>query len=506
MSKSYFLNCHLNNITNQYNSSMNTSSKYIELAPGLTICRALTGLWQIADLERDGNKVDAKQAALAMNAYAEAGFTTFDMADHYGSAEEISGVFKTKYSKGNTQLFTKWVPKPGAITKENVREAVRLALSRLQSEQIDLMQFHAWNYAHPSWLDCLFYLQELKEEGLIKYLGLTNFDTAHLQIVVNSGIKVVSNQVCYSLLDQRAAGKMTELCLKHQVKLLAFGTVAGGFLSEKWLNKPEPKLNDSLTWSQMKYKRFIDSAGGWGKFQSLLNTLESVAKKYEVGIANIASKFILENPAVAGVIVGARLGKSEHIQENEKLFAFEFAPESKKQIALSIANLTSIPGDCGDEYRKPPFLTASGDLSHHVETFPAPYPSFAGSDGRTKALSGTTWEDLAGFSRAVKKGNRILVSGTTATHGSKAIGGNDPAAQTHYVIDKIEGAIQSLGGTLNEVVRTRIFIRNMNDWEPIARAHGDRFKDIQPANTMVKAEIIGDDYLIEMEAEAILAE
>jgi enamine deaminase RidA (YjgF/YER057c/UK114 family) len=280
--------------------------------------------------------------------------------------------------------------------------------------------------------------------------------------------------------------------------------VAGGFLSEKWLNKPEPHLNDSLTWSQMKYKRFIDAAGGWNKFQSLLKTLDSIAKKYNVGIANIASKYILENPAVAGVIIGARLGKSEHIQDNEKLFSFQFDEESKKQIAQSLDGLTTIPGDCGDEYRKPPFLTASGDLSHHVESFPAPYPSFAGSDGRTKALSGTIWEDIAGFSRAVKKGNRILVSGTTATHGSKSIGGNDPAAQMHYIIDKIEGAIQSLGGTLDQVVRTRIFIRNVNQWEPISRAHGERFKDIQPANTMVKAEIIGDEYLVEMEAEAIV--
>lgn len=483
---------------------MTTSSKYIQLAPGLTISRALTGLWQIADLERDGKKVDAEQAAKAMNAYAEAGYTTFDMADHYGSAEEISGVFKTKYAKGKAQLFTKWVPKPGPITKENVRDAVQLALTRLQSEQIDLMQFHAWSYAHPAWLDCLFYLQEMKEEGLIRHLGLTNFDTAHLQIVLNSGIEVVSNQVCYSLLDQRASGKMSELCLKHNVKLLAFGTVAGGFLSEKWLNKPEPLLNDSLTWSQMKYKRYIDAAGGWNKFQSLLKTLDHVAKKYQVSIANIASKYILENPAVAGVIIGARLGKSEHIEDNEKLFSFQFDEESKKQITESLSSLTSIPGDCGDEYRKPPFLTASGDLSHHVESFPAPYPSYAGSDGRTKALSGTIWEDIAGFSRAIRKGNRILVSGTTATHGSKAIGGNDPAAQMHYIIDKIEGAIQSLGGTLEQVVRTRIFIRNTNQWEPISRAHGERFKNIQPANTMVRADLIGDEYLVEMEAEAML--
>ena len=254
----------------------------------------------------------------------------------------------------------------------------------------------------------------------------------------------------------------------------------------------------------MKYKRFIDVAGGWDKFQSLLKTLDSIAKKYNVGIANIASKYILENPAVAGVIIGARLGKSEHIHDNDKLFSFQFDEESKNQIAQSLSSLATIPGDCGDEYRKPPFLTASGDLSHHVESFPAPYPSFGGSDGRTKALSGTIWEDLAGFSRAVKKGNRILVSGTTATHGSKAIGGNDPAAQMHYIIDKIEGAIQSLGGSLDQVVRTRIFIRNVNQWELISRAHGARFRDIQPVNTMVKAEIIGEEYLVEMEAEAVL--
>ena len=120
------------------------NSKYTELAPGLTICRALTGLWQIADLERDGTKVDPNKAAGAMHAYTEAGFNTFDMADHYGSAEEIAGSFRTTYGKGAAQLFTKWVPSPGQITKQQVREAVQTALTRMQSEQIDLMQFHAW--------------------------------------------------------------------------------------------------------------------------------------------------------------------------------------------------------------------------------------------------------------------------------------------------------------------------------------------------------------------------
>ncbi|HNP06564.1 MAG TPA: aldo/keto reductase [Cyclobacteriaceae bacterium] len=475
------------------------------LSHTLTISRVLTGLWQIADMERDGQTLDPIKTAQSMKPYLDAGFSTFDMADHYGSAEIIAGAFQQSLSDPNAvQLLTKWVPQPGQTSKEEVWAAVVTALNRLQSKKIDLLQYHAWNYADPNWLDCLFWLQELKQEGLIANLGLTNFDTAHLRIVLASGIQVVSNQVCHSVIDQRAGGAMATLCKEHNIKLLAFGTVAGGFLTDKWLGKPEPVLDDSLTWSQMKYKRFIDEAGGWEKFQQLLNTLSKVAKRHNVSIANVASRFMLEQPAVGGVIIGARLGKSEHVQENTRLFQFSLTEEDKLNIKRAQEALTPIPGDCGDEYRKPPFLTASGDLSHHVDSLPPPFPTLEGSDGRTKALSGTIWEDLAGFSRAVRKGNRILISGTTATLGNKAIGGNDPAAQAHFVIDKIEGALQSLGGTLEQVVRTRIFVRHVNDWEPVSRAHGERFKTIQPANTLVKAEIIGDEYLVEMEAEAIV--
>ncbi len=122
--------------------------------------------------------------------------------------------------------------------------------------------------------------------------------------------------------------------------------------------------------------------------------------------------------------------------------------------------------------------------------------------GRQKVFSGTVWEDFAGYCRAIKKGNRILVSGTTATHKDRVIGGKDPEAQTHFVIDKIEGALQSLGSKLEEVIRTRIYVQRMEDWEAIARAHGERFAHIQPANTLIRADLIGDDYLVEIEAEA----
>lgn len=478
-------------------------TEYCELAPDLKISRVLTGLWQIADMEKDGNILDPIQTAQAMHPYVDAGFTTFDMADHYGSAEIIAGTYRKQDALGDkVQLLTKWVPKPGKATKAEVREAVQTALDRMQLETLDLMQFHAWNYADPSWLDCLFWLQELKEEGLIRHIGLTNFDAAHLRIAVSSGIEIVSNQVCYSLLDQRASGSMTEVCEQYGVKLLAFGTVAGGFLTEKWLNQPEPKMEELTTWSQMKYKRFIDAAGGWEKFQNLLKSVQQVAQKHQVSMANISSRFMLDQPAVGGIILGARLGKSEHITENQKIFDIRLDDEDMKLIREAQSALEPILGGCGDEYRKPPFLTASGDLSHHLEKIPAPFATVEGKDGRKKIFSGTVWEDMAGYCRAVRSGDRILVSGTTATHNSRMIGGKDAAAQAHFVIDKIEGALQSLAASLEDVDRTRIFVNDINDWEPVARAHGERFAGIQPANTLVEARLVGEGYLVEIEAEA----
>ena len=232
----------------------------VALAPGLSISRVLTGLWQLADMERDGRTIDLESTAAAMQPYVDAGLTTFDMADHYGSAELVAGLFRSRHS-GSVQCLTKWVPKPGRVPKADVRAAVERALGRLRTEAIDLLQYHAWNYADPSWLETLYDLQDLKREGLIRELGLTNVDTAHLRMVRASGIEVVSNQVSFSLLDQRAATGLAPFCEASGVRLLAYGTVAGGWLTEKWLGQPEPDWERTGTWSKMKYGRFLRVAG-----------------------------------------------------------------------------------------------------------------------------------------------------------------------------------------------------------------------------------------------------
>ena len=475
-----------------------------KLSSDLKISRIITGLWQMADIEREED-IDPKAYAEKIIPYVEAGLTTFDMADHYGSSELIVGEYNINNSTSDVQLLTKWVPKPGKVDKQSVSDAVQLALDRMKQTSIDLMQYHAWHYPDPSWLDALFYLTELKQEGLIKNIGVTNFDAAHLRVACASGIPIVSNQISHSLIDQRAnSSKIIDVCNEYGIKLLAYGVVMGGFLTNKWLNKNEPKPENLKTWSEMKYKRFIDESGGWDAYQNLLNVVNQIAQNNDVSIANICSRYILENPLVAGIIIGARLGENNHIKDNLNILKTKISKEEINLIRDAQKELNPIPGDCGDEYRKPPYLTASGDLSHHFQEIPKIYDSNILVEGREHVSSNTKWEELASYSRAVKYKDRIVVSGTTATYGDLTIGGDDASAQTYFIIDKIEAAINSLGGSLKDVIRTRIFIKNLSDWELVAKAHGERFKDIMPANTLVQARLIGEDYLVEIEAEAVI--
>ena len=477
----------------------------IALTPELSISRIVCGLWQVADMEKDGSTIDPDQGADALQAYARQGFDTFDMADHYGSAEIITGRLLSRYPDGSKPVaFTKWCPEPGPMTRDVVRRGVEERLQRLGVDKVDLLQFHWWSFEHPAWLDALHEMQALADEGLIGALGLTNFDAGHLALALADGIRIATNQVSFSLVDRRAAGALSDLCRQSDVKLLAYGTLSGGFLSEKWLGRPEP--TEITDWSRSKYKRFIDTAGGWAAFQGILSAAQQIAVKHDVSISNVASRWVLGHESVAATIVGARLGESEHRDDNLKAFSFALDAEDHGLLNEAFAATTPIPGDCGDEYRKPPFLTASGDLSHHLDSIPSIYTpeSVPGRPGRMRVSSGSIWEPIAGYSRAVRIGDRILVSGTTATHGiDRTVARGNPGAQATYILDKIAASISALGGSMADVVRTRIYLKDANQWEPVSRAHGRAFADVLPANTLIEAGRLIGDYEVEIEAEAI---
>ena len=126
------------------------------------------------------------------------------------------------------------------------------------------------------------------------------------------------------------------------------------------------------------------------------------------------------------------------------------------------------------------------------------------SNQKATYSSGTVWEEMAGYSRAVRVGDRILVAGTTATGPNGLVGGSDPAAQARFIYDKIETAIRALGGRFEDIVRTRVFVSDIANWEAVARVHGERFGHIRPVNTLVEARLVGPEYLVEIEVEAVI--
>jgi aryl-alcohol dehydrogenase-like predicted oxidoreductase len=330
------------------------NNQKFNLADDLPVCRILNGMWQVSG---GHGQINQKTAISEMLEYHKFGFTTWDLADIYGPAESYIGEFRKKLDakeQDKSQALTKFVPNPGPMTKSIVGHYIDQSLKKMNTDCLDLVQFHWWDYNNSSYLDAISHLSDLRDDGKIKHIGLTNFDTKRVEIMTEKGFELVTNQVQYSILDQRPERKMSSCCQKYGMHILAYGTLLGGFLSEKYLNSQEPSRADLTTSSLQKYYNMINAWGGWELFQELLDTLSRIAIKHDSSIANISSKFILDKPTVAGVIIGTRLGISEHMQDNARVFNLQLEHEDHEMIE-SVTNkasdLFSIIGDCGDEYR-----------------------------------------------------------------------------------------------------------------------------------------------------------
>jgi aryl-alcohol dehydrogenase-like predicted oxidoreductase len=332
--------------------------EHYQLAPDLATYRIINGMWQVAG---GHGYIDHELAIADMMRYHEAGFTTWDLADIYGPAEDFIGQFRRKLLsiKGEEELdkiraLTKWVPQPRRITRSIVNESIDRSLHRMGVSMVDLLQFHWWDYNNPYYMDALKYLSDLRDEGKIKHIGLTNFDTERLQIMIDSDLQIVSNQVQYSIIDRRPEVKMIPFCIENNISLLCYGSICGGFMSERYLGRMQPSTAELNTLSLQKYKKMIDAWGGWSLFQELLSTLKKIAQKHNVTITNVAERYILDKSAVAGVIIGVRLGIVDHRTSNTQVFNFILDKSDCEAIDAVCAksnNLFEIIGDCGDEYR-----------------------------------------------------------------------------------------------------------------------------------------------------------
>ena len=321
----------------------------VEPRPGYVIPRVIRGNWQLAG----GHGAIGHEAALdALLAAFGAGLTAFDCADIYTGVEELIGAFRARLveTRGaeaarRLRVHTKLVPdldRLHDLDKAYLDGIVDQSLRRLRVDRLDLVQFHWWDYAVPGALQAMLWLDEIARSGKIRFVGATNFDTAHTRAFLDAGVPLMSMQTQYSLLDARPENGLATLCRDHEVVLLCYGTVAGGFLGDAWLGVPEPVgalENRSLT----KYKLIIDDFGGWELFQALLRTCRAIADRHGADIATVASRFVLDRPGVAAVIVGGR--DTAHAAANAAVGALRLDAGDRAAIDAVLAQRQGPHGD-----------------------------------------------------------------------------------------------------------------------------------------------------------------
>ncbi len=322
-----------------------------EIRPGYAVSRVIRGNWQLAG---GHGAVSHEQALDALEAAFDAGLTTFDCADIYTGVETLIGAFRTRLvarrgaeAARALKIHTKLVPdldRLATLSKADVETIVDRSLRRLHLERLDVVQFHWWDTAIPGAVDTMVWLDEIRRAGKIRFLGGTNFDTAHTRAILDAGVPLVSMQTQYSLLDARPENGLAALCAANDVVLFCYGTVAGGFLGDRWLGAAEPSReaeNRSLT----KYRLIIDDFGGWALCQELLRTCRGIADRHGVDLATVASRFVLDRPGVAAVIVGAR--DASHAAANAAIGTLRLTPADEAELA---AVLSRRQGPHGEPY------------------------------------------------------------------------------------------------------------------------------------------------------------
>lgn len=274
----------------------------------------IRGCWQLST-GHSTNLVNIKPVLDAI----ESGFTTFDCADIYLGVENLLGEVVKIVGKDKLRIHTKFVPDLDILEKidnKYIESIIDRSLQRLNVDILDLVQFHWWDWDVKNYLYVMEVLNNLKSKGKIAKVGLTNVNTKYLE-EFSSQFDIESLQCQVSLFDRRIERGIAELCKDKNIKIYAYGSLLGGFVSEKWLNHDEPKLDNLANRSLIKYKLLIDEACGWLEFQNRLKFLDSLSKKYKCDIANIALAALLQYKKVDSIIVG--LSSTNYSKQNQNL-------------------------------------------------------------------------------------------------------------------------------------------------------------------------------------------
>ena len=318
------------------------------LRDGYSISRVIKGGWQLAG---GHGAYDRTEAIQAMAAFVDSGISTFDCADIYTGVEAMIGEFLTNLRKeqgtqatDRIQIHTKLVPdfdRLESIGPADIEKIIDRSLARLCVDRLDLVQFYWWDMSRGSPIAVLSSLKRLQEKGKIRHLGANNWDRDNIRPFLEAGLDLATMQVQYSLLDSRPQGDFSDWCSAHGISILCYGTIAGGFLTERWLGEADPGYafeNRSL----VKYRLIIDEFGGWDLFQNLLEVLQRIASKHGVSLAAVASRTILDRPNVAAVIIGARTARN--LPKTLSIFQFELDDSDRSDIAEVLVHRTGPTG------------------------------------------------------------------------------------------------------------------------------------------------------------------
>ena len=323
----------------------------IALRPGYRISRIIKGGWQLAG---DHGPVAPERAVADMADFVDAGIVAFDCADIYTGVEEMIGTFLARLAAergaacaAGIKVHTKYVPDLeglARIDRGSVARVIDRSLARLGRERLDLVQFHWWDFAAPGWTECAGHLAALQAAGKIDRIGVTNFDEHHLAEITAAGVDVVSAQVQYSLLDRRPAGGFIDWAGANRVAVFAYGALAGGFLTDRWLGAPDPGFSFANR-SLVKYRLIIEEFGGWDLFQDLLRALGGIAARHGADVAAVAIRWMLDDPGVAAVILGARY--ADRLPRTLRAFSIALDEEDRSAIH-AVQNRAR--GPCGPVY------------------------------------------------------------------------------------------------------------------------------------------------------------
>ncbi len=332
----------------------------VELCSGYYVSRLIKGGWQTI-----GRGEDALADLLA---FVEAGVTTFETSDSYEGGEALMGALRkaarehldpalANVIKVHTR-FTAPLDGPGPDERAVVR-AIEASLERLGVDTLDLVQLQWWNLDVPGLIDAGLVLTDLQHQGKVGLIGAANFGVATLERLLNAGVPIATNQVLYSLIDRRPENRLASFCAESGISLMTFAPLGGGFLSERWRSKTDPR--ESGEEHSAEYRALIEAGGGWSAYRTLLETLAGIAERHARSIATVALAWTLTRGPGKAILFGA--SSPERLPET--MAAFGVALTAGDIAEIEACAFVRSQQDVGEIERAPDSALMRAIRAHH---------------------------------------------------------------------------------------------------------------------------------------------